>query len=56
MNNIDRAIRAVRDYQKGAATTGFVRHSLQALRLADLKAVSIATRVSEPALEKLREG
>lgn len=54
MNNIDRAIRAVRDYQKGAATTTFVKASLKAVKPGDLEAVSLATRVPMARLEGLR--
>lgn len=54
MNNLDRAARAVRDYQKGAATSSYVRDALQKVDPKNLKAISIATRVSLEGLEHLR--
>lgn len=54
MNNLDRAARAVRDYQKGAATRSYVRDALLKIDPKNLKAISIATRVSLEGLEHLR--
>lgn len=54
MNNLDRAARAVRDYQRGAATSSYVRDALQKVDPKNLKAISIATRVSVEGLEHLR--
>lgn len=53
-NEIDRAVRAVREYQKGAATTGFVRSQLKAVKASELKLVAIATRIPLGSLETLR--
>lgn len=54
MNQTDRAIRAVREYQTGKATTSFVRDSLAALPESSLLYVALATRVPETTLRKLR--
>lgn len=54
-NNTDRAARAVRDYQKGQATTSFMRGQLS-LEGVDMMAVSLATRVPISTLEKLKAG
>lgn len=53
-NATDRAIRAVRDYQKGAATTGFLVSQL-ALQGVNFQLVSLATRVPVAMLQKLRD-
>ncbi|QXP08296.1 MAG: hypothetical protein [Arizlama microvirus] len=53
-NNLDRAIRAVRDFQKGAATTAFTKNALKAIQAEDLATVALATRVPSGQLEKLR--
>lgn len=55
-NTMDRAIRAVRDYQKGQCTTSFVRANLQACEAEDLATIAIATRVPSGQLERLRNG
>lgn len=55
-NQTDRAIKAVRDYQKGACTTPFVKDSLRALPPGSMMYVAIATRISVSALEALRDG
>jgi len=51
---IDRANRAVRDYQAGKCTTAFVQDALSKIRVGDLVKVSIATRLPVSQLEKLR--
>jgi len=53
-NNLDRAIRAVRDFQKGACTVSFVRASVKAIAAEDLATLALATRVPAAQLEKLR--
>jgi len=53
-NQIDRAIRAVRDFQKGACTVTFVRAALGAIKAEEVATVSLATRVPTGQLEKLR--
>lgn len=53
-NLTDRAIRAVRDYQAGKATTPFVVDSLAKLPPNSLLFVALATRVPEATLWKLR--
>lgn len=53
-NNLDRAIRAVRDFQKGACTVSFVRAAVKAIPAEDLATLSLATRVPASQLEKLR--
>lgn len=54
-NRTDRAIRALRDYQTGKATTGFMRSQLAAEGV-DMLAVSLGTRVPVSMLEKLKAG
>lgn len=56
ITNLDRAIRAVRDFQKGAATVSFVRAAMKAIPAEDLATVALATRVPSGQLEKLRGG
>lgn len=53
-NNLDRAIRAVRDFQKGACTVSFVRAAVKAIAAEDLATLALATRVPSGQLEKLR--
>lgn len=53
-NRTDRAIRAVRDYQAGKATTAFLRSTLIDLPSNSLLFVSLASRVPVATLEKLR--
>lgn len=55
-NLLDRAIRAVRDYQKGACTTSFVRAAVRAIPAEDLATLALATRVPAGRLEELRKG
>lgn len=50
----DRAIRAVRDFQKGAATVTFVKIAIKAVPASELDLVALATRVPKAQLEKLR--
>lgn len=52
-NAVDRAIRAVRDYQKGQATTSFVRATLSKVPASELPLVSVATRLSMAQLQAL---
>lgn len=52
--HVDRAIRAIRDFQRGAATAAFTRSSLKACSLDELSVVSMGTRVPTSQLEKLR--
>lgn len=51
---VDRAIRAMRDYQKGNCTTAFCRAALRAAAT-DLIAIATATRVPVSVLTKLME-
>lgn len=53
-NALDRAIRAVRDFQKGACTVSFVRAAVKAIPAEDLATLALATRVPSGQLEKLR--
>jgi len=53
-NNLDRAIRAVRDFQKGACTVSFVTAAVKAIEAEDLATLALATRVPSSTLEKLR--
>lgn len=52
--HVDRAIRAVRDFQKGAATAAFTRAALKACSPEDLRIVGMGTRVPASQLEALR--
>ncbi|QXP08211.1 MAG: hypothetical protein [Arizlama microvirus] len=54
--HVDRAIRAVRDFQKGAATAAFTRAALKAVAQDDLSIVQMGTRVPLNQLERLRAG
>jgi len=54
-NTLDRAIRAVRDFQKGACTVSFVRAAVKAIPAEDLATLALATRVPSGQLEKLRQ-
>jgi len=53
-NNLDRAIRAIRDFQKGAATVSFVKAALKACPAEDVATIALATRVPAAQVEKLR--
>lgn len=53
-NNLDRAIRAVRDFQAGKATVAFTKAAVAKLAPEDLSTLSLATRVPVRELEKLR--
>lgn len=53
-NNLDRAIRAVRDFQAGKATVAFTKAAVGKLAPEDLSTLSLATRVPVRELEKLR--
>lgn len=52
-NQTDRAIRAVRDFQKGAATSSFVMDTLSKLKDNQMLYVSLATRVPVSQLKLL---
>lgn len=53
-NTTDRAIRAIREYQKGACTTAFMKASLTAVPASELALVAIATRIPVSQLTVLR--
>jgi hypothetical protein len=55
ITNVDRAIRAIRDFQKGQATVSFTAHSLAAVKPQDLAIVAAATRVPITQLERVRD-
>lgn len=55
-NKTDRAIRALREYQGGKATTAFVRQALRELSPDSLLMVSLATRVPSGTIDKIRSG
>lgn len=52
--HVDRAIRATRDFQRGAATAAFTRSALKACSPEELRIVSMGTRVPTSQLEALR--
>lgn len=51
---LDRAIRAVRDFQSGKATVTFVKNAVKAIPAEDVAVLSLATRVAAKDLERLR--
>lgn len=51
---VDRAISAVRDFQKGKSTVGFLRQALAAVPVQQLSWVSVATRVPVAEIKALR--
>lgn len=53
-NPIDRAIRAVRDFQTGKCTVGFVQAALSGLDSSALQWVSVGTRLPLGQLQSLR--
>lgn len=53
LNQVDRAVRAIRDYQKGQATAGFMRATLANVKAEDLGLVALGTRLSLAELQRL---
>lgn len=53
---VDRAVKALRDYQGGKSTVRQVGEALRAVSLPDLTWVSLGTRIPVPQLRALRGG
>lgn len=51
---VDRACKAVRDFQSGKTTAKAVGEALRAVSLAELQWVSLGTRVPRPLLSEMR--